>query len=209
MLLENRTQAGRSLALKLTQYANHPQGLVLGLPRGGVPVAYEIANSLDLPLDICLVRKLGIPERKELAMGAIASGGVRVLNQDIIDWLKIAEPAIEQVVREELAELSRRDRTYRGHRPRPDLANRTIILVDDGIATGATLRAAIAVLKPQQPSRIIVAIPVAPLDLCQQLETEVDELVCLMKPEQLNSISLWYKDFGQITDEQVRYLLEN
>ena len=209
MLLENRTQAGRLLALKLKQYTDHPQGLVLGLPRGGIPVASEIAKYLHLPLDICLVRKLGVPGRKELAMGAIATGGIRVLNQDILDWLKISDSAIEEVAGEELAELSRRERVYRGERPYPEIANRTIILVDDGIATGATLRAAIAVLKPQQPSSIIVAVPVASLDICQLLETEVDRVVCLMKPEQLNSISLWYEDFGQTTDEQVRYFLEN
>ena len=209
MLLENRTQAGRLLALKLKQFTDHPQGLVLGLPRGGVPVASEIAKSLHLPLDICLVRKLGAPGRKELAMGAIATGGIRVLNQDIIDWLKIPDSAIEEVAREELVELSRRERTYRGDRPLPEIANRIIILVDDGIATGATLRAAIAVLKPQHPSSIIVAVPVASLDIAQQLETEVDQLVCLRKPEQLNSISLWYEDFGQTTDQEVRSLLEN
>ncbi len=209
MLLENRTQAGRLLALKLKQFTDHPQGLVLGLPRGGVPVAAEIAQSLHIPLDICLVRKLGAPGRKELAMGAIATGGIRVLNQDIIDWLEIPDSAIEEVAREELVELSRRERTYRGDRPLPQIANRIIILVDDGIATGATLRAAIAVLKPQHPSRIIVAVPVASLDIARQLQTEVDQLVCLKKAEQLNSISLWYEDFGQVSDREVRSLLEN
>lgn len=207
MLLENRTEAGRLLALKLKPYTNHQNGLVLALPRGGLPIAYEIAKSLDLPLDICLVRKLGVPKRPELAMGAIATNGVKVLNQDIIDWLNIKPNTIESVINQELRELERRDHSYRGDRQLPKITNQIIILVDDGIATGATLRAAITVLKQQQPSKIIIAVPVVCVDIAQELELEVDELICLNKPERLNSISLWYQDFRQITDEEVRYFL--
>jgi putative phosphoribosyl transferase len=208
MLVENRTEAGRLLALKLKQYTNHQNGLVLALPRGGLPIAYEIAKSLDLPLDICLVRKLGVPKHKELAMGAIATNGVKVLNQDIIDLLKIPTTAIETVINQELQELARRDRIYRGDRLLPKITSKLIILVDDGIATGATLRAAITVLKQQKPNKIIIAVPVVSFDIAEEIELEVDELVCLNKPEKLNSISLWYKDFRQITDEEVRYFLD-
>lgn len=205
MLLKNRTEAGCLLALKLNQYTNCQNGLVLALPRGGLPIAYEIAISLQLPLDICLVRKLGVPRHKELAMGAIASNGVKVLNQDIIDSLNIAHTDIERVIQQEKQELARRDRIYRGNRPLPTITNKIIILVDDGIATGATLKASIAVLKPQQPSKIIVAVPVVSIDIAEELESEVEQLVCLKKPKKLNSISLWYQDFRQITDEEVRH----
>jgi putative phosphoribosyl transferase len=203
----NRTEAGQLLANKLTQYANCPDVLVLGLPRGGVPVAFEVAKALNAPLDICLIRKLGVPGHKELAMGAIASGGVRVLNYDVLGWLGIASKTIDEVAARELRELQRRDRAYRGDCPQPDIRNQIVILVDDGLATGSTMRAAIAVLKPQQPQRIIVAIPVAPLDTCNELRAEVDEVVCLMTPESLYAIELWYENFAQTTDEEVRELL--
>jgi predicted phosphoribosyltransferase len=206
-ILANRTEAGRMLATKLTTYANRSDVLVLGLPRGGVPVAFEIAKKLNLPLDICLVRKLGVPGRRELAMGAIASGGVRVINSDVVDWLKIPSEVIDRVAAQEERELQRRDRVYRGNLPLPTIRNRTIILVDDGIATGSTLRAAIAALKQQQPKAIIVAVPVAPPSTCQELQGEVDQVICLLKPESLYSISLWYEDFRQTTDEEVRNLL--
>ncbi len=207
MVLPNRTEAGRLLAKKLTAYANRSDVLVLGLPRGGVPVAFEVAKALNLPLDICLVRKLGVPGHKELAMGAIAMGGVMVLNDEVIKWRRISRQAIDAVARRERLELRRRDRLYRGDRPIPDLRNRTVILIDDGIATGSTLRAAIAALRKLQPKSIVVAVPVAPPSTCNQLQAEVDEVVCLRTPEPLSSISLWYEDFSQTTDEEVRHLL--
>lgn len=204
---QNRTQAGQLLAIQLTQYTNSSNVLILALPRGGVPVAFEIAKKLHLPLDVCLVRKLGVPKRRELAMGAIGFGGVQVINQDIVDWLHIPEEIIEQVVAEEQIELERRDRLYRENRPFPNLDNQTILLVDDGIATGSTLRAAIATIKQHHPKKIVVAVPVAPAEICQQLKSEVDEIICTQQPEPLHSISLWYVDFSQTTDDEVRHLL--
>lgn len=204
---QNRTEAGKQLAASLKPYADRPNVLVLGLPRGGVPVAYEVAQALHAPLDICLVRKLGVPAHKELAMGAIASGGVRVLNYDVISWLGIAGKTIDAVAARELKELQRRDRAYRGDRPQPDVRDQIVILVDDGIATGSTMRAAISVLKPQQPQRLIVAIPVAPPETCEALKGEVDEVVCLLAPEAFYAIGLWYEDFSQTTDDEVRDLL--
>ena len=206
-LLPNRREAGRLLALKLTVFANRSDVLVLALPRGGVPVAFEIAQSLNLPLDICLVRKLGVPDRRELAMGAIATGGVRIINQDVVDWLHISPQAIEKVATREEQELQRRDRAYRGDRPFPQLKDRTIILVDDGIATGSTVLAATSALRQQEPAQIVVAVPVAPPSVCEELQAVVDKVVCLRKPPQLHSISLWYEDFAQTSDEEVRQLL--
>ena len=206
-LLPNRTEAGRWLASRLKAYTNRSDVLVLGLPRGGVPVAFEVAKVLQAPLDICLVRKLGVPKRKELAMGAIASGNVMVINDEVVDWLQISPETIAQVVATEQQELERRDHLYREGRPMPVVINQTVILVDDGIATGSTLMAAIETLKQQQPKSIIVAVPVAPLSVYQKLKTVVDEVVCLITPESFRSISLWYEDFSQTTDEDVRYLL--
>ncbi|MEM9903732.1 MAG: phosphoribosyltransferase [Cyanobacteria bacterium P01_D01_bin.44] len=203
----DRTQAGRQLATQLNAYANHSDVIVLGLPRGGVPVAYEVAQALNVPLDICLVRKLGVPGHRELAMGAIASGGVRVLNYDVISLLAISEKMLEHVAARELRELQRRDRAYRGDRPQPEICDRTVLLVDDGLATGATIRAAIAVLRLQQPKQIVVAVPVAPIAACEALETEVDAVVCLATPEPFYAIGLWYENFAQTTDDQVRDLL--
>jgi putative phosphoribosyl transferase len=203
----NRTTAGQQLADSLLFYADRPDVLVLGLPRGGLPVAYEVARVLHAPLDICLVRKLGVPGQPEVAMGAIASGGVRVLNDDVITGLKISQQDIEKVAVRELKELQRRDRAYRRDRPQPDIANRTVILVDDGIATGSSMRSAIIALKPQHPAALIVAIPVAAQQACNKLKTEVEEVVCLMTPKPFNSLSLWYKDFPQTTDKEVRKLL--
>ncbi len=204
---QNRTEAGQKLALKLRTYANCPDTLVLGLPRGGVPIAYEVAQALNLPFDICLVRKLGVPGHKELAMGAIASGGVRVLNYDVISWLSISDKALEHIAARELRELQRRDRAYRGDRPQPQIRDRTVILVDDGLATGATMRAAIAVLRSQEPSKIVVAVPVAPISACKALKKEVDQVVCLKTPEPFYAIGLWYENFAQVNDEQVCELL--
>lgn len=204
----DRTQAGRLLAKKLQPtYAGYSDLLVLGLPRGGVPVAYEIAKVLQAHLDLCLVRKLGVPKHQELAMGAIATGGTRVLNEALIRSWKISPTAIAHVTEREQQELERRDRLYRGSRPAPNLRDRTIIVVDDGIATGSTLKAALSTIKQQQPKRIVVAVPVAPPNVCQQLEREVDEVVCLLTPQWLSSISLWYEDFLPTTDDLVRNLL--
>jgi putative phosphoribosyl transferase len=203
----NRIEAGRLLAQKLMAYADREDVLVLGLPRGGVPVAYEVAKVLNAPLDICLVRKLGVPAHKELAMGAIASGGVRVLNYDVISWLGISGKTIDQVAERELRELQRRDRAYRGDRPFPDIHNRILILVDDGIATGSTMKAAIEVLRQEQPQKIVVAVPVAPPSVYQELGKTVEQVVCVMNPEPFYAIGLWYEDFSQTTDEEVRHLL--
>lgn len=204
----NRTEAGQLLARKLqSTYANRSDVLVLGLPRGGVPVAFEVAKVLNAPLDICLVRKLGVPGHEELAMGAIATGEVVVLNQSVVHSLGISQKAIEQMTERERLELNRRDHAYRGSRPVLDFSQRTIILIDDGIATGSTLRAAISTIKQQQPDRIVVAVPVAPPSVCNELKTEVDDVVCLVTPEELYSISLWYEDFAPTTDEEVRHLL--
>jgi putative phosphoribosyl transferase len=203
----NRTEAGKLLAGQLTDYANRSDVLVLGLPRGGVPVAYEVAKELDAPLDVCLVRKLGVPGHKELAMGAIAAGGVRVINENVIDWLRISPSTINEVAAMEIRELDRRSHIYRGNRPLPKVKNHTIILVDDGIATGATIRAAISTLKKQKPRKLVVAVPVAGLSTCEELEAEVDEVVCILKPEDLYAIGLWYEDFQQTTDAEVCELL--
>lgn len=203
----NRTEAGKLLAGQLTDYANRSDVLVLGLPRGGVPVAYEVAKELNAPLDVCLVRKLGVPGHKELAMGAIAAGGVRVINENVIDWLRISPSTINEVAAMEIRELDRRSHIYRGNRPLPKVKNHTIILVDDGIATGATIRAAISTLKKQKPRKLVVAVPVAGVSTCEELEAEVDEVVCILKPEDLYAIGLWYEDFQQTTDAEVCELL--
>jgi putative phosphoribosyl transferase len=172
-----------------------------------VPVAYEVAKVIHAPLDICIVRKLGVPGHKELAMGAIATGGIMVLNEALVSSLRISPKAIEEVATQEQQELERRDRVYRGDRPVPDLSHRTIILVDDGIATGSTIKAAISTIKQQQPERIIVAVPVAPPEVYKELKTEVDEVICLLTPEWLYAIGLWYDDFDPTTDAEVRQLL--
>ena len=204
----NRTEAGRLLAKRLKPtYANRSDVLVLGLPRGGVPVADEVAKVLHAPLDICIVRKLGVPGHKELAMGAIATGGIMLLNEALVRELKISQKALEQVAAREQQELERRERVYRGERSAPDLSHRTIILVDDGIATGSTIKAAISTIKQQRPERIIVAVPVAPPEVCQELKEEVDEVVCLLTPEWLCAIGLWYDDFSPTTDAEVRLSL--
>ncbi|EKF02321.1 phosphoribosyl transferase domain protein [Tolypothrix sp. PCC 7601] len=203
----NRLEAGQMLGKQLTAYTGCPNLLVLGLPRGGVPVAYEVAKALSAPLDICLVRKLGVPGHKELAMGAITSGSIRVLNYDVVNSLAISTETIEQVTADEFQELQRRDRAYRGDRPPVNVKNCTVIVVDDGIATGSTMRAAITILQRQQPKRMIVAVPVAPPETCEQLQRIVDEVVCLKMPEQMCAVGLWYENFLQTTDEEVRYLL--
>ena len=204
----NRTEAGRLLAEKLKAYANRPDVLVLALPRGGVPVAYEVARALNAPLDIFLVRKLGLPGHEELAMGAIATGGVRVLNQDVVQALRVPDRLINAVAAAEREELNRREREYRGDRPPPEVRGRTVILIDDGLATGSTMRAAVEALKQQQPARIVVAVPIASPETCDELRTEVDEIVCAVTPEPFYAVGLWYDDFSQTTDQEVRNLLE-
>ena len=203
----NRTEAGKLLASQLTQYANRPDVLVLGIPHGGVTVAFEVAKVLNAPLDVCLVRKLGVPGHPELAIGAVAAGGFEVLNEDLLDWLRISGHTIAEVGEQELQELQRRDRIYRGERPLANIRDRIVILVDDGLATGSTMRAAIGVLEHQQPQRLIIAVPVAPLDTYNELSAEVDEMVCLMTPKHFSGIGRWYEDFTQTTDEQVCELL--
>jgi len=204
---KNRTQAGQLLAKKLTAYANAQEVVVLALPRGGVPVAFEVAKALNVPLDICLVRKLGVPGHKELAMGAIARGGIIIINQEIVKGLGISRETINRITAKELKELERRDRAYRGGRQALSLENCTVILIDDGIATGSTLRAALATLQQQQPTGIIVAVPVAPPSIRNELKLEVDKVVCLKTPHPLYAIGLWYEDFSQTTDQEVRNLL--
>ena len=203
----DRSEAGRILAAQLAAYADRPDVLVLALPRGGVPVAYEVARALGAPLDVFVVRKLGVPGYEELAMGAVASGGVRVLNDDIVTGLRIPGYLIEAVTAQEQAEVKRRERTYRGGRPPPDMHGRTVLLVDDGLATGATMRVAVKALRQQQPARIVVAVPVAAAETCTALQADADEVVCGITPAPFHSVGRWYEDFSQTTDEEVRDLL--
>lgn len=203
----NRTDAGRQLAERLAAYANRSDVLVLGLPRGGVPVGFEVARALGAPLDVFLVRKLGVPGYEELAMGAVASGGGRVLNDEIVRGLGISENEIDAAVARELEEVARRERLYRGDRPPPDVAGRTVILVDDGLATGATMRAAVAALRRQRPAGIVVAVPTASPDTCEALKAEADDVICAMTPEPFFAVGHWYDDFTQTTDEEVRDFL--
>jgi predicted phosphoribosyltransferase len=208
MIYYDRTNAGQRLAQRLRGYANRPDVLVLALPRGGVPVAYEVARALNVPLDVFLVRKLGVPGREELAMGAIATGGVRVLNDEVVHFLDIPEEVIDQVAAAEQQELERREHAYRGERPPPDVRGRTVILIDDGLATGSTMRAAVAALRRQGPARIVVAVPVAAASTCEDLAQEVDEIVCGQMPEPFRAVGLWYRDFSPTADEEVRELLD-
>ena len=203
----DRADAGQRLAQRLQAYRHDSQVVVVALPRGGVPVAYEIAKALQAPLDICLVRKLGVPGQPELAMGAIAVGGIEILNSVIINGLEISQGALEAVATRELEELERRDRVYRGPAPPLNVQDCTLILVDDGLATGCSMRAAIAALKRQHPQRIIVAVPIASSTTCAQLESEVDQIVCLQQPEHLYAIGNWYQNFAQTTDTEVCELL--
>jgi putative phosphoribosyl transferase len=203
----NRTEAGRLLAERLIKYAGRDDVIVLGLPRGGVPVAFEVAQRLGVPLDVFIVRKLGVPGFEELAVGAIASGGVRVLNEDVMRALPNADETIESVTAMETAELERREQTYRDRRPAPELRNRIVILVDDGLATGATMRAAVGALRQRGVAKIVVAVPVGPPDTCREFEDEVDEIVCAMAPEFFQAVGQYYEDFSQTSDEEVRELL--
>ncbi|HYL76513.1 MAG TPA: phosphoribosyltransferase [Bryobacteraceae bacterium] len=204
----DRHDAGIQLAAKLAGYAGDPNVIVLGLPRGGVPLAYEVARSLRAPLDVFVVRKLGVPGHRELAMGAIASGGVRVLNREVVDMLHISGPIIDAVAAQELLEVERQRREYRGDVPLPDLAGRKVIVVDDGLATGSTMRAAVKALRQSGPARIVVAAPVAAADTCRSLAAEADEVVCVNVPESFHAVSMWYDEFSQTSDEEVRRLLQ-
>lgn len=206
-ILANRQEAGKLLSLRLATYYQQPDVIVLGLPRGGVPVAAAIAKSLCLPLDICLVRKLGLPSHRELAMGAIATDGITILNPRVIESFQVTPRMIEEVKARELAELQRREQLYRGDRPYPQLEQQKVIIVDDGIATGATIQAAITAIKYQQPREIIIATPIICTTVLSQLERHVNSIISLLKPEYLDSISSWYVDFSQVTDAEVCHLL--
>jgi predicted phosphoribosyltransferase len=204
----NREEAGRALARALMRYAGRGDVIVLALPRGGVPVAFMVAQALGAPLDVFVVRKLGVPGHEEFAMGAIATGGVRFLNPDVVEPLAISEQAIDLVAAREQRELERREQLYRGDRPPPSVRGRTAILVDDGLATGASMRAAVAALRKLEPARIVVAVPVASRQACRSLEREVDEMVCASTPEPFHAVGVWYEDFSQTSDEEVHELLE-
>lgn len=206
-LFRDRRDAGRQLAEKLRAYANRPDVIVLALPRGGVPVSSEVARALHAPMDVFVVRKLGVPGYEELAMGAVATGRVPVMNDEIVKRLGIPDYVVDAVATGEQQELARRERLYRGGRPLPDVHGRIVILVDDGLATGATMHAAIQALRQQQPARIVVAVPTASPDTCEQMRREVDEVVCAMMPEPFHAVGQWYLDFSQTTDEEVRVLL--
>jgi putative phosphoribosyl transferase len=207
MRFQDRHDAGRQLAQKLMAYADEPDVIVLALPRGGVPVAYDVALALHAPLDVFLVRKLGVPGQAELAMGAIATGGVRVLNDDVVQTLGIPQEVIDAVTAEELQELARRERLYRGDTHAPDLRNRTVILIDDGLATGSTMRAAMAAVRRQHPARVVVAVPVAARSTYEEFRSEADEVICVSTPEPFYAVGLWYESFSQTTDAEIQELL--
>jgi putative phosphoribosyl transferase len=204
---EDRVEAGQILASQLRAYADRADVVVLALPRGGVPVAFKVAQALRAPLDVMIVRKLGVPGHEELALGAIASGGVRVLHRQLVEELALSPTTIEMIAGREQVELQRREKIYRGSRLAVEVAGQTVILVDDGIATGSTMRAAVLALRQQKPARIVVAVPVAPPSVCEELQSAVDELVCLARPVGFFAVGQWYRDFSQTTDEDVRELL--
>ncbi len=206
-LFRNRTEAGRVLAADLAGYEGRTDLIVLALPRGGVPVGHEVARALGAPLDVFLVRKLGLPGHEELAMGAIASGDIRLINEEVVRAYDVSDADIEAVTAVEQRELERRERIYRDNRPLPPLRDRTVILVDDGLATGATMRVAVLALRQESPSRIVVAVPVAAADTCDEFRTLVDDVVCAETPSPFYAVGLWYEDFAQTTDEEVHDLL--
>ncbi len=203
----DRTDAGRSLADALVSYADDPDVRVLALPRGGVPVAFEVARALHAPLDVVLVRKLGLPDHEEYAMGAIASGGLVVLDRSAIARFGVSDEQISRTIERERRELERREQSYRGGRAPPEITGRTVILVDDGLATGASMHAAVAALREQHPKRVVVAVPLGASETCEAMRTEADDVVCAATPEPFLAIGLWYEDFSQTTDEEVRDLL--
>ena len=204
----NRREAGKALAERLRVYAGRDDVLVLGLPRGGLPVAYEVARALGAALDVFVVRKLGAPQQPELAMGAIASGGVRVLNDDVVRWYRIPQEAIEAVAQGEGRELARRERAYRNGRPAVPIEGKLVILVDDGLATGSTMRAAITAIRRLNPSRVIVGVPVGARETCAELGAVADEVVCVQMPAAFQAVGAWYEDFAQTTDDEVTRLLQ-
>jgi putative phosphoribosyl transferase len=204
----DRRVAGRVLASRLAKYAGRDDVVVLALPRGGVPVAYEVASALGVPMDVFLVRKLGTPGHRELAMGAIASGGVRVLNQDVVRWYGISASEIERVAQDEQAELERRERAYRGDRPAPDLTNKILVLIDDGLATGSTMRAAAQAVRAHRPARVVIAVPVGAPQTCAELAAVADEVLCARMPEPFSAVGQWYLNFDQTDDDEVRELLQ-
>ena len=204
----DRRDAGRVLASRLTKYAGRDDVIVLALPRGGVPVAYEVASALGAPMDVFLVRKLGTPGHRELAMGAIASGGVRVLNEEVVHWYGISESAIERISREEQEELERRERAYRDDRPSPDFTNKVVVLIDDGLATGSTMRAAAQAVRARQPARVVIAVPVGAPQTCAELAAVADEVICVRMPEPFSAVGQWYLNFSQTDDDEVRDLLQ-
>lgn len=208
MFFSDRRDAGRQLAERLAHYAGRDDLLVMGLPRGGVPVAYEVATALDAPLDVFIVRKLGVPGHEELAMGAIASGRVVVLNEDVIQGLEISREVIDEVAAREREEMLRREQAYRDNRPAPELRGHCVILIDDGLATGASMFSAVQSAKQQDPSRIVVAVPVAAVQTAERLDAEVDEFVAVRTPTPFYGVGQWYDDFSQTSDEEVRHLLE-
>ena len=207
-IYRNRQEAGVTLAGQLKQYANRDDVVVLGLPRGGVPVAYEVASALGAPLDVFVVRKLGVPGQSELAMGAIAGGGVRVLNPDVVTWYGLSTAVIDKVARAEQDELERREHAYRNGRSPVPLEGRVVLIVDDGLATGSTMRAAVRAVRQFKPARVVVAVPVGASETCRTLGNEADEVVCVDMPEPFSAVGQWYEDFSQTTDEEVRRLLE-
>lgn len=207
-LFNDRVDAGRKLAKDLLKYANRSDVLILALPRGGVPVAFEVAKELNVKMDVFIVRKLGVPGNEELAMGAIASDNIRVLNEDVVMSFQIPERVIDMVAENERKELERRERAYRGDRPKPEIEGSTVILIDDGLATGATMRAAAAALKTKNPAKIVIAVPTAAPDICEIFRKEVDEIICLATPEPFYGVGAWYEDFSQTTDKEVCKLLD-
>ena len=204
----DRRDAGRRLAQRLGNYAGRNDTIVLGLPRGGVPVAYEVASALHLPLDVFVVRKLGTPWHEELAMGALASGGVRVLNEDLVRELNVPASEVERVTRREQRELERRERLLRGNRPFPDVTGKTVLLIDDGLATGATMRVAVSALREKGAQRVVVGVPVASPDTCDSFRNITDDIICILTPEPFYAVGLWYEDFGQMSDQEVHDLLD-
>lgn len=209
MRFRDRQDAGQRLAVRLGGYAHRSDVLVLALPRGGVPVAFEVARVLEAPLDVFVVRKLGVPGHRELALGAIATGGVRVLNPEVVYGLNLSPDLVDRVTAQEEVELAWREQAYRGERPPPGVRGRIVILVDDGLATGATMRAAVAALRRLEPARIVAAVPTAAPETCEMLRAEADEVVCADTPEPFVAVGRWYEDFSETTDDEVRDLLDH